>query len=83
MSLAYYMSNEIDKIEGFSVIHKSNFINEFLISTSCDAEDLAKKCLNKGYNLLPLSKNEILIAVTEKRTKIQIDLLLDIFRAHK
>ena len=83
MSLAYYMSNEIDKIEGFSVIHKSNFINEFLVQTSYDAENIANTCLKKGYNLLPISKNEILFAVTEKRNKDQIDKLLDIFRKHK
>ena len=83
MSLAYYMSEEIDKIDGFTVVHKSNFINEFLVQTSYDAENIANTCLKKGYNLLPISKNEILFAVTEKRNKDQIDKLLDIFRKHK
>ena len=77
------MSEEIDKIDGFTVVHKSNFINEFLVQTSYDAEDIANKCLKKGYDILPISKNEILFAVTEKRNKEQIDKLLDIFRNHK
>ena len=83
MSLAYYMSKEIDKINGFTVVHKSNFINEFLVDTTYDAQDVANKCLKKGYNILPISKNKILIAVTEKRNKDQIDKLVDIFRKHK
>ena len=83
MSLAYYMAKEIDKIDGFTVVHKSNFINEFLVKTTYDAEDVANRCLKKGYDILPISKNEILIAVTEKRNKQQIDKLVDIFRKHK
>tara|TARA_X000001036_G_C20693050_1_gene810150 strand:- start:950 stop:2263 length:1314 start_codon:yes stop_codon:yes gene_type:complete len=82
-SKAYYMAKKIDKIDGFEVKYKNNFLNEFIVSTDCSAELLTEYFSKNNYNLYSISDNELLIAVTEKRSIEQIDTLLDLFRNYK
>ncbi len=82
-SKAYYMAKKIDEIDGFEVKYKNNFLNEFIVSTDCSAELLTEYFSKNNYNLYSISDNELLIAVTEKRSIEQIDTLLDLFRNYK
>jgi len=82
-SKAHYMSRKIDEIDGFNVKYKNNFLNEFVVSTVYSAKLLTEYFSKNNYNLYSLSDNELLIAVTEKRSKEQIDKLLDLFRDYK
>ena len=82
-SKAHYMSRKIDEIDGFNVKYKNNFLNEFVVSTVHSAKLLTEYFSKNNYNLYSLSDNELLIAVTEKRSKEQIDKLLDLFRDYK
>ena len=72
-----------DKIEGFKVKYKNNFLNEFVVQTKFPAKTLSNYFLKNNYNLHPITDHELLIAVTEKRSKEQIDNLLDMFREYK
>jgi glycine dehydrogenase subunit 1 len=82
---AHYLANQIDKLDNFSVIKEGNFFNEFIIEckdhTARDInEKLKKKNIIGGYDLSRINKekrNHLMIAVTEKRTKEELDLLVN------
>jgi len=59
---------------GFNVLNNSTSLREFLIQTKRLSEDIILEMGDKGYLAgIKYSENEILVAVTEKRTKEQID----------
>jgi glycine dehydrogenase subunit 1 len=62
--------------------------NEMVLDLPCDAADVIGKLIEKGFAAgFPLSRyydnmeNAILIAVTEKRTKQEIDMLAEVLEA--
>ena len=79
-SKAEYLKSKLSKIDGVKVLNESPTFNEFVISTSCDATDLLEKMSEEGFyaginlgNLFEGLENAILVSVTEKRTKEQMD----------
>lgn len=78
---AHYLANEINKLDKFNLEYKAPFFNEFVINSEIPFEKIKKACYDKG--ILPgyhLGENKILIAVTEKRSKKEMDLFLDTLR---
>jgi glycine dehydrogenase subunit 1 len=70
---ASYMKQALIK-NGFNVLNNSTSLREFLIQTKRLSEDIILEMGDKGYLAgIKYSENEILVAVTEKRTKEQID----------
>lgn len=73
---SHYFFKVLTKIPGIKSVYKGRFYKEFLIRVPVDAKELINKIAKTGNVLfgVPLSyfypdrKNEILIAVTEKRT---------------
>lgn len=60
------------------------FLNEFLMSTDIDVDDLIARCVAEG--ILPgvkTGEGEILIAVTEMNTRKEIDRLVEIVKSVK
>ena len=80
---AYYLANEIKKINGFDLPYSGNFINEFLIETKYSARKIVKHCAKNNIFISNIDENKILIAVTEKRTKNQLDLLISTLKDFK
>lgn len=81
---AHYLADRISKIPGFKLTYQSPFFNEFLVSTPKPAakivKSLAKKKIFAGVpvsTFYPKRKNELLIAVTEKRTREEMDYFVD------
>lgn len=80
---AHYASKQFLELEGFSLLFSAPFFKEFAIAAPSAPEELNKKllgekiiggyCLEKTY---PELRNGWLIAVTEKRTKEEIDSLV-------
>ena len=59
---------------GFNILNNNTSLREFLIQTKRSSEDIILEMGDKGYLAgIKYSDNEILVAVTEKRTKEQID----------
>ena len=87
MVKAHYLAENISKIPGFSINDKIPFFNEFFVKVP---NDCACEIVNKGIEvgLLPgISTCDfegvpkgLLIAVTEKRTKEEMDLLVDFLK---
>lgn len=85
---AHYLANELQKIDGIELAVDKPFFNEFMIKTAKPAGELIEKGIEAGLlpginveNFIP-DKKGILIAVTEKRTKEEMDALVDFFKAN-
>lgn len=74
---AHYLANEIAKIDGFKVKFDKPFFKEFAIETKMPVNELLKKLQAKGiyggFDLANNKDNGLLIAVTEKKTKADLD----------
>jgi glycine dehydrogenase subunit 1 len=83
-SKAQYLAKEIQKIDNFKLVYSGKFFNEFLIRTPVPAETIVNTLLrDKIFAGIPLSrfykkrKYELLIAVTEKRSKEEMDYFVE------
>ncbi len=81
LSKSHYAAEQISKINGFSLKYKGPFFKEFVIETPVAPQRLITKLLKSGINPgIDMSKFKLkgclMIAVTEKRTKEQIDNLV-------
>ena len=79
-SKSEYLKAELSKLDGVEIVNKATTFNEFVITTALDASELLAQMSQKGIyaginlgNLYEDQKNAILVSVTEKRTKEQLD----------
>ncbi|MCD6102266.1 MAG: aminomethyl-transferring glycine dehydrogenase subunit GcvPA [Candidatus Cloacimonetes bacterium] len=75
---AHYLFEKICEIDGFSPAYSSPFFKEFVVKTMGESKKIIEKMKNKGYfagvDLSPFGyKKQILMAVTEKRTKEEMN----------
>ena len=83
---AHYTANELCKIPGFALAYpKTYFFKEFVLKTPKKAEEIIKALLSgniyAGIDLAPYGKpDELMIAVTEKKTKAEIDSFVQAMR---
>jgi len=75
-----YLKEQLGKIPKITICNTSPTFNEFVIKTPLSADDFLAKLNTKGFyaginlsNLYENKENEILISVTEKRTKEDIN----------
>ncbi len=79
MFKAHYLAEEIAKIPGFKVNNTKPFFNEFLVEAPVCACEIIEKGIAEGVlaglctKEYPNMKQGLLIAVTEKRTKEEMD----------
>jgi glycine dehydrogenase subunit 1 len=85
---AHYLANEINKIDGFSVDTDSPFVFEFLVKTPVNPQEIIDKGVEAGFlpgvdTKITNDKNlrGLLVAVTEKRNKEEIDGFVNFLRA--
>lgn len=83
---AHYLAEAINGLDGYSV-KTQHFFNEFLVEIPGAARELEKKAAANGFFVgVPLSRfeddaeNKILIAVTEKRSKSEMDELVELLK---
>ncbi|NCX30048.1 MAG: hypothetical protein EBX27_02135 [Proteobacteria bacterium] len=70
---ASYMKQQLLD-QDINISNPNNSLREFIVQTSKPAEDVIIEMGNKGFLAgIKYSDNEILVAVTEKRTKSEID----------
>ncbi len=85
---SHYAAEQIAGIEGFSLSYVSPFFKEFVVDTPVPPAMIITALRERGiFAGLDLSsfdtklKNRLLVSVTEKRTKEEIDLLVDGLRS--
>jgi glycine dehydrogenase subunit 1 len=91
MLKAHYLAEQINKIQGFKVNDSKPFFNEFLVETNFSHSDIIAKGIEKGLLVGICTckykengiKSGILIAVTEKRTKEEMDSLVEYLKSYK
>ncbi|GAB1370457.1 aminomethyl-transferring glycine dehydrogenase subunit GcvPA [Candidatus Kapaibacterium sp.] len=83
---AHYLADEISKINGFSLLNDKPFFNEFAVKVPASVSEIKNKCIANniiaGFDVTSENGNTptLLIAVTEKRTKEEMDKFIDILR---
>jgi glycine dehydrogenase subunit 1 len=77
---AHYLAERLQSLTGFSLVYNGRFFNEFAVKVPIDACDFA--AIMERENILagvplgrfyPDRKDQILVAVTEKRSKAELD----------
>lgn len=76
---SHYLYNELLKTGYFEAAYEGPFLKEFVIKTKFDAFKFEEKMLEKGYLIgLPIAKDKLLFAVTEKYPKKAIDKFVEV-----
>ncbi|MEA1971736.1 MAG: aminomethyl-transferring glycine dehydrogenase subunit GcvPA [Candidatus Cloacimonadota bacterium] len=82
---AHYLANQIIKIDGFEMMNDMPFFKEFAIRTKVPAAEIVKKLeaqkILAGLDLKRFGQpNLLLIAVTEKKTKADLDKFVELLK---
>jgi glycine dehydrogenase subunit 1 len=84
---SHYAADQISRIDGFKLQFPGHFFKEFVVETPFPASRVIKLLLKKnilaGIELSRFDrklKNSLLVSVTEKRTKAEIDYLVECLR---
>ena len=78
-SKAQYTARKISELDGFSILNNDfNFVKEFVVLTQFSAKKIISEAKKEGIGLSCIGDKDdkLLIAVTEKRTKDEIDKLI-------
>lgn len=86
MQKAHYLADQLCKIPGVKLATDGSFFKEFTLELPCAADDLIQKALEEkifaGISLRKQGKpNHILIAVTEKRTREELDTFVTVVKS--
>ena len=74
---AHYLWDELKKTGRFQLVYDQTFFNEFYVKYDGDVDTLCQRFIEAGF-LVVRMEDGILFAVTEKRTKEEIDNLVKI-----
>ncbi|MDZ7721375.1 MAG: aminomethyl-transferring glycine dehydrogenase subunit GcvPA [candidate division KSB1 bacterium] len=84
---SHYLAGEISKLDGFGIKFDAPFFKEFVVQTSHPVDKVMQVCReNKVFAGIPLKNYDdnlsdcFLCAVTEKRTKKEMDAFINILR---
>lgn len=84
-----YLINELKGLEGYILPYPGRVFNEFVLQTPASSYELLSKGLERGIipgiplnRLMPLDDDLLLVAVTEKRTREELDKLIEFFKEH-
>lgn len=89
---AHYLAGKIHGLKGFDLKYPEGaFWNEFVVSCARPASEVAERCARHGFLAgVPLGDdrmdrvggaNDLLVAVTEKRTRAEMDRLVELLAA--
>ena len=77
---AHYLANEISKINGFKLLNDKPFFEEFTVVAPVKPCEILKETLANGILAGIETEKGLLIAVTEKRTKEEMDKFIDVLK---
>ncbi len=80
LAKTHYLAREISKIPGFIVPQEKKFFKEFVVQTPVPADEIVRHGIEQGIlagialgKFNPERKNWLLVAVTEKRNRSELD----------
>ena len=75
---AHYLCDELLKTGHFQLVYQQPFFNEFLVRYDGDVDSLQRRWLQHGFfGGVKIADDQIMLAVTEKRTKEEIRQLVE------
>ena len=81
---AHYMCEKLLEKGQFHLVYDKPFFNEFLVKFDGDVDKLQKFWLLNGvFAGIKMADDQIMFAVTEKRTKEEIDQFVDLYSLYK
>jgi glycine dehydrogenase subunit 1 len=76
---AHYLCEQLLSTGKFQLTYNQPFFNEFCVSYDGDVDALQRKFTDNGFfGGIKIDDNKILFAVTEARTKAEIDKLVEL-----
>ncbi len=88
MSKAVFARQELLRINGVEAVSNGPFFNEFVVRLPGDASEIVGRMIDKGFaagfplgRYYPDRKDQMLIAVTEKRTREEIKAMANALEA--
>ena len=76
---AHYLCDKLVETGRFSLVYDQPFFNEFVVRYDGDVDLLQERLAENGiFGGIKLSKDQLMFAVTEKRTKEEIDQLISL-----
>lgn len=76
---AHYLCEKLVQTGRFSLVYDKPFFNEFVVSYDGDVDALQRRMADNGiFAGIKLADNQLMFAVTEKRTKEEIDHLIEL-----
>jgi glycine dehydrogenase subunit 1 len=77
----HYARETLTKLEGVSALHDQPVVREFAVTLDKDVLDVIEFCAERGVNPgYPLPDNGLLVAITEQRSKHDIDRLAEVLK---
>lgn len=74
---AHYLCDELLKTGKFNLVYNQPFFNEFVVRYNGDVDALQKRLVENGiFGGIKLDADKLMFAVTEKRTKEEVDNLV-------
>ena len=71
---AHYLCDELLKTGKFNLVYNQPFFNEFVVRYNGDVDALQKRLMENGiFGGIKLGADQLMFAVTEKRTKEEVD----------
>jgi glycine dehydrogenase subunit 1 len=86
MTKAHYLAQEIAKIDGFELVYPNQtFFKEFVVKTTAPVQKIIDKALNHNiYAGVDMKQfgfdNQLMIAVTEQKTKADLDRFVSVLK---
>ncbi|RKY49066.1 MAG: glycine dehydrogenase, partial [Candidatus Neomarinimicrobiota bacterium] len=84
---SHYLSDRVSELKGFELVYRRPFFKEFVVSTPVKAMKIVKAGLEEGFfpgvvlgDFYPERENQLLIAVTEKRSMEELDSFVDFLK---
>ncbi|MBR3400039.1 MAG: aminomethyl-transferring glycine dehydrogenase subunit GcvPA [Prevotella sp.] len=78
---AHYLCDELLKTGRFTLAYDKPFFNEFCVRYDGDIDALQNRCIAAGYLAgVKINENTLMLAVTEKRQKHEIDELVELMK---
>jgi glycine dehydrogenase subunit 1 len=86
---AHYLADQIVRIDGFKLKYDEPFFNEFLLSTPVPAGEIVRAGLERKFlagldvQRIFQEENGLLLAVTEKRTRDEMDMFVEFLKSFR
>ena len=75
---AHYLCDELLRTGHFQLVYQQPFFNEFVVRYDGDVDSLQRRWLQHGFfGGVKIADDQIMLAVTEKRTKEEIRQLVE------